>query len=65
MDQKELHVHFVIKVIHLKDYNMSFDTFKILLDKLPKTLGQIAFGCDATTESNPDVWKIICMKLIK
>lgn len=42
-----------------KGHNMSFDTFKILLDKLPKTLGQIAFGCDATTESHPDIWKIM------
>lgn len=38
---------------------MSFETFKIIFDKLPKTLQQIAFGVDAQCESNPDVWKIM------
>ena len=37
---------------------MSFETFKKLFDKLPKTIGQIAFGVDAAAESNPDIWKI-------
>jgi hypothetical protein len=27
-----------------KGHNMSFETFKKILDKLPKTIGQIAFG---------------------
>lgn len=39
--------------------NMSFDTFKTIFDKLPKSLTQIAFGADATLTANPDVWKIM------
>ena len=38
--------------------NMSFKTFKKVFDKLPKTVGQIAFGVDASATSNPDIWKI-------
>jgi len=38
---------------------MSFDTFKIILDKMPKTLTQIAFGVDAQAESNPDLWAMM------
>ena len=37
---------------------MSFETYKKLFEKLPKTIGQIAFGIDATGTSNPDMWKI-------
>lgn len=39
--------------------NMSFETFKSVFDKLPKTVTQIAFGADATLEANPDIWKIM------
>ena len=37
---------------------MTFETYKKLFEKLPKTIGQIAFGIDATGTSNPDIWKI-------
>ncbi len=37
-----------------KGKNTSFDTFKKVLDKMPPTLTQIAFGVDAQAESNPD-----------
>lgn len=37
---------------------MSFETYKTIADKLPKTVTQIAFGVDATCTSNPDMWKI-------
>lgn len=46
---------------------MSFETFRVLLDKFPHFekngkkvfyLTQIAFGVDAECKSNPDVWKI-------
>lgn len=39
--------------------NMSFETFKTILDKFPKTLTQIAFGADATLESNPELWAMM------
>lgn len=39
--------------------NMSFETFKIIFDKLPPTLTQIAFGADANAKSNPDLWKMM------
>lgn len=39
--------------------NMSFETFKTILDKMPITLTQIAFGVDAYAESNPDLWKMM------
>jgi len=38
--------------------NMSFDTFKHILDSFPKTLTQIAFGADSEASSNPDLWKM-------
>ena len=38
--------------------NMSFDTFKIIFDKLPKTTTQIAFGI-GSLEANPDLWRIV------
>lgn len=40
---------------------MSFDTFKVIFDKMnqPKTMTQIAFGVDAECRTNPDVWKIM------
>ncbi len=39
-------------------YNMSFETFKKIIDKTPKLLTQIAFGVDSTATSNPDLWKM-------
>lgn len=39
--------------------NMSLDTFKTIIDKLPNTLTQIAFGADANLESNPDLWEMM------
>ena len=42
---------------HQQTKNMTLDQFKIILQKIPKTLTQIAFGlCDVNT--NPDMWKI-------
>lgn len=40
---------------------MSFDTFKVIFDKMnqPRTMTQIAFGVDAECRTNPDVWKIM------
>jgi len=38
--------------------NMSFDTFKQILDRMPSIL-QIAFGADAQCKSNPDIWKMM------
>ena len=40
---------------------MSFDTFKVIFDKMnqPRTMTQIAFGVDAECKTNPDVWKIM------
>lgn len=37
--------------------NMSFETFKKLFKKLPKTICQVAFGT-GNIDSNPDMWKI-------
>lgn len=39
--------------------NMSFDTFKAIIDKIPKVLGQVAFGADSMATSNPDLWKMM------
>lgn len=39
--------------------NMTFNTFKNIMDKMPKILTQIAFGVDAQCESNPDIWKMM------
>jgi len=41
-----------------KGENMSFDTFRTLFNKLPKTLTQIAFGI-GDIDSNPDLFKIM------
>lgn len=38
--------------------NMSFETFKHILDVYPKSLTQCAFGADASLTSNPDLWKM-------
>jgi len=37
--------------------NMSFETFKTIFHKIPKTLTQIAFGI-GDIDSNPDMWKM-------
>lgn len=42
-----------------KGENMSFDTFKTIFDKLPKSITQIAFGADATLTSNPEIWEMM------
>ena len=39
--------------------NMSFDTFKTILDKMPHVLTQIAYGADAQAASNPDLFKMM------
>ncbi len=38
---------------------MSFETYKKIFDKLPKSITQIAFGTDADLSINPDFWKIV------
>ncbi len=38
--------------------NMSFETFKIMFDKFPKHLTQIALGI-GSIDANPDLWKIM------
>ena len=40
-----------------KGENMSLDTFKTIFHKLPKTVGQIAFGC-GTLRRHPEMWDI-------
>ncbi len=39
--------------------NMSLETFKTILNKMPRTLTQCAFGADAQAESNPDLWAMM------
>lgn len=39
--------------------NMSFDTFKKIIDIFPKSLQQIAIGADYDLSSNPDIWKMM------
>jgi MoaA/NifB/PqqE/SkfB family radical SAM enzyme len=38
-------------------FNMTFDTFKTILDKMPDTLTQIAAGI-MNIDTNPDMWKM-------
>ena len=38
--------------------NMPFETFKRIFDKLPHTVGQIAFGI-GDIDGNPDLWQIM------
>lgn len=40
-----------------KGTNMSLETFKNIFHKLPKTVGQIAFGC-GTLRRHPEMWDI-------
>ena len=39
--------------------NMSIETYEKILDKLPLSITQVAFGADANLSSNPDIWKIM------
>lgn len=39
--------------------NMSFETFKHIIDVYPKSLTQVALGADATLKSNPDIWDMM------
>jgi MoaA/NifB/PqqE/SkfB family radical SAM enzyme len=39
--------------------NMSFAMFKDILDKMPPTLTQVAFGADAGCKSNPDIFRMM------
>lgn len=39
--------------------NMSLDTFKKVIDKMPLTLTQIAIGADAHLDQNPDLWDMM------
>jgi len=41
-----------------KGKNMSFETFKVILDKMPPTLTQVAFGI-GDIDSNPNLWKMM------
>ncbi len=51
---------FCYKSNSLTNYtNMSLDMFKSIIDKMPKTITQIAIGADAQCESNPDVWDMM------
>jgi len=38
--------------------NMSLETFKTILHKIPRTLTQVAFGI-GSIDANPDLWKIM------
>lgn len=40
-------------------YNMSFDTFKHIIDIFPKSLCQVAIGADFDLSSNPDIWRMM------
>jgi len=56
---------FCYKSNTLNGKNMSFDTFKIILDKIPRVLTQIAFGIGSLTKPgteeliNPDLYNIM------
>lgn len=50
---------FCYKSNTLHGKNMSFETFKEILNVLPKTITQIAFGADYDLTSNPDLWKMM------
>ncbi len=39
--------------------NMSFETFKKIFHKLPRTLTQIALGVDSQAKSNPDLFRMM------
>jgi len=39
--------------------NMSLEKFKNIIDKMPKTITQIAIGADAQCTSNPEIWDMM------
>jgi radical SAM protein with 4Fe4S-binding SPASM domain len=39
--------------------NMTFEKYKLIFSKLPKSITQIAFGADSKAKTNPDIWKIM------
>ncbi len=39
--------------------NLSFEDFKKIFDKLPKSITQIAFGADSQCKTNPDIWDMM------
>ena len=47
---------FCYKSNTLEGKNMSFETFKTILDKFPKGLTQIAFGADSEAITNPELF---------
>lgn len=50
--------HFCYKSNTGKGHNMSFELFKEIFHKFPKTLTQIAFGI-GDIDANPDLWDIL------
>lgn len=42
-----------------KGVNMTIDTYTKILDKLCKSIGQVALGGDSDLKANPDIWKIM------
>ena len=63
-DGKESVCKFCYKANTPQGNNMSLETFKMLFDKFPKMLTQIAFGADSHATSNPDLWDMMeyCLK---
>ncbi len=51
--------HFCYQSRSKNGVNMSFETFKKILDLMPKTLVQVAINADAKAESNPDIWRMM------
>jgi len=39
--------------------NMSLETFVKVMEKLPKTVTQVAFGADSEATQNPDLWRMM------
>lgn len=50
---------FCYKSNNQNGHNMSFEEFKTIFHKIPKTLTQIAFGADAGGFTNPDLFKMM------
>jgi hypothetical protein len=40
-------------------HNTSLADFKTVIDKIPRTLTQVAFGADASATANPDLFKMM------
>lgn len=55
---QDILVHNCYKSNTLNGRNMSFETFKAIIDKMPFTT-QVAFGADAGATSNPDLFKMM------